>query len=143
MSGAHGTMSPLAKKLLVKPGATVRVLGAPDGYAEVLNPLPPGATRRHAESADPDVPPADVVLAFARHADDLARLAPEAFAAVRKGGVLWIAYPKGGVKAGTDLNRDILHEAVERTYGWTGVSLVAVDARWSAMRFRPRELVGT
>lgn len=26
---------------------------------------------------------------------------------------------------------------------WTGVSLVALDARWSAMRFRPRALVGT
>ena len=139
-------MNALAKKLLIKPGARVAVLGAPADIDALLDPLPQGATRVdlpgvRQPSAEPL--PADVVLAFVQHADDLARLAPVALASVRRDGVLWIAYPKGGAKAGTDLHRDLLHDALDREHGWTGVTLVAVDARWSAMRFRPRALVGT
>ena len=51
-------------------------------------------------------------------------------------------YPKGGAKAGTDLNRDVLWQLVGPR-GWTGVSLVAIDDTWSAMRFRPSDKVGT
>lgn len=131
-------MNALAKKLRVTPNARVRVLGAPDGYAAVLDPLPPGAAL-----VDGAGGPADVVLAFVRDAADLARLTPDALAAVRRDGALWIAYPKGGAKAGTDLNRDRLHDALDAAHGWTGVSIVAVDERWSALRFRPHELVGT
>jgi hypothetical protein len=80
---------------------------------------------------------------FVASAADLERLGARAVAAVRPGGMLWIAYCKGGAKAGTDLNRDLLHAAVERAYGWTGVSLVAIDESWSGMRFRPADQVGT
>jgi hypothetical protein len=34
------------------------------------------------------------------------------------------------------LHRDTLHGALTR-YGLTGVSLIAIDISWSAMRFRP------
>jgi hypothetical protein len=44
--------------------------------------------------------------------------------------------PKGGKRAGTDLNRDILWSLVEQ-HGWAGVRLVAIDDTWSSMRFRP------
>ncbi|GJG88899.1 hypothetical protein tb265_40800 [Gemmatimonadetes bacterium T265] len=146
-------MGALAKKLLVKPGAVVRVIAAPAGYAGVLDPLPAGATRIDAPAGgagaddggapSEGAPPADVVLAFAHDAAELARLAPGALAALRPGGALWVAYPKGGAKTGTDLTRDRLHDALEGPHGWTGVSLVALDACWSAMRFRPREMMGT
>ena len=52
-----------------------------------------------------------------------------------------MCYPKGGRKAGTDLNRDILWNLMQGR-GLVGVTLVAVDNEWSAMRFRPPELVG-
>lgn len=130
--------SPLAKKLLIRPGAAVWLVNAPAGMAQRLEPLPPGTVLLDAPR--PDV---DTVLVFAAHAADLDRLVPQALASVRRDGLLWIAYPKGGAKAGTDLNRDLLHAAMAHAHGWTGVTLVAADERWSAMRFRPRELVGT
>ena len=34
--------TPLSKKLLIKPGYKLLVLNAPDGYLEMLNPLPDG-----------------------------------------------------------------------------------------------------
>jgi hypothetical protein len=118
-----------AKKLLVKPGHTVRVVNAPDGYGDLLP--------QTAETG-----PTDAVLLFVNDRAELDAHLPSAIEAVKPGGLLWVAYKKGGAKAGTDLNRDILWQAVEPR-GWTGVSLVAVDDRWSAMRFRPADKVGT
>ncbi len=122
--------SPLAKKLGIRSGDTVAVVGAPDGVAELLEPLPEGAEPAAGRTS------ASCVLVFVK---DLAALqAARPFDAAR---LLWVAYPKGGTKAGTDLNRDILWAELGKE-GLAGVSLVAVNETWSAMRFRPEAEVG-
>jgi len=129
--------SPLARKLGVKAGHRVVVLNAPDGVLPALEPLPEGATVATETGAA-----ADVVLLFTPDAAAVAAHMPAASAAVKDRGMLWVAYPKGGTKAGTDLNRDILWRQLE-DFGLTGVNLVAVDEKWSAMRARPTAEVGT
>ena len=55
--------------------------------------------------------------------------------------VLWFAYPKisSGIK--TDINRDIIANlAIE--FGLDTVTAVSIDTTWSALRFRPIEMVG-
>jgi hypothetical protein len=73
--------------------------------------------------------------------EDLQKFLPVAAQVVKHDALLWIAYPKGGAKAGTDLNRDILWNAVSQ-HNLSGVTLVSLDEAWSAMRFRPSERVG-
>ena len=131
-------VSPLSKKLGLKPDMSAFVLNPPDGVLELLEPLPAGAT----VAVKATRTAADLVLFFAGDAAALERGWPGAHAASSGGGLLWIAYPKGGAKAGTDLNRDILWDHMKR-YDLTGVTLVAVDSTWSAMRFRPTGEVGT
>ena len=126
----------LAHKLLIKDDAHVLLLNAPIGYARKLEPLPKGTT-----VSDKRGKPADVVIAFARDSSELKRLA-SGFGALEENGVLWVCYPKGGTKAGTDLDRDILHAAMAK-HELTGVTLVAFDDTWSAMRFRAPEDVGS
>jgi hypothetical protein len=126
----------LATKLLIKPEARVLLLNAPIGYARKLAPLPKGAT-----VTDKRGQPADVVIAFVRDSAELKRLA-SGFAALEEDAVLWVCYPKGGAKAGTDLDRDTLHAAMGK-HELTGVSLVAFDDTWSAMRLRAPEDVGS
>jgi hypothetical protein len=125
----------LATKLLVKPDARVLLLNAPIGYARKLEPLPQGATVTDKRGK------ADVVVAFVRDGAELKRLAPS-FGALEDEAVLWVAYPKGGSKAGTDVDRDSLHSAMEK-HELIGVTLVALDEAWSAMRFRAPEDVGS
>jgi hypothetical protein len=84
----------------------------------------------------------DFVQLFVHDRAELDRLAPSALGAVKEDGLLWICYPKGGSKAGTDLNRDILWSRMQDD-GVEGVSLIAIDEVWSAMRFRPADQVGT
>ena len=123
--------SALARKLTIKPGLRVVMLNAPDGAIEALDPLPDDV-RLTAEASET---PADVVVVFARDAAAVDAWLPRALAAGTDSCVLWVAYPKGGAKAGTDINRDILHARLGER-GLTGVSLVAYDGQWSAMRFR-------
>ena len=126
----------LPTKLLIKPDARVLVLNAPIGYLKKIAPLPEGATVTDKRGKD-----ADVVLAFVRDSGELKRLAPS-FPAFADDGILWVCYPKGGKKAGTDLDRDTLWAALAK-HELTGVTLVAVDETWSAMRFRGSEDVGS
>ena len=127
--------SPLAKKLGVKPGAGVTLLNAPPGAEQRLQPLPDNVTVA-------DDGPADVVIVFVPDAAAVEAWVSKAAALVVDRGLLWVVYPKGGKKAGTDLNRDILHAGLGGR-GLVGVAMVAYDDTWSAMRFRPRAEVGS
>jgi hypothetical protein len=124
-------ISALAKKLLIKPGMKVALVNAPAGIAKSLEPLPDKA------AVVPPGPSCDAVIGFARDDAELRRIAPQAIKSAKKDGLLWLAYPKGTAKVKTDLNRDILREVVAGRHGLEGVSLIAVDETWSAMRFRP------
>ncbi len=122
--------NPLNKKLLVRPGYGVRIMNAPDGYERVVEPLPEGAAIRQEDG------PFDCVILFATNRAEVDRYAPQAIGAVKTGGLLWLCYPKGTSGIKTDINRDKGWDAV-RNAGWEGVSLIAIDDKWSAMRFRP------
>jgi hypothetical protein len=126
----------LAAKLLIKADSRVLLLNAPIGYARKLAPLPAGATVTDKRGGT-----ADVVVAFVRDSGELKRLA-SGFAALEEDAILWVCYPKGAVKAGTDLDRDLLRAAMAK-HELSGVTLVAFDETWSAMRFRAPEDVGS
>ena len=119
----------LVKKLLLKPGMRAMVINAPAGYLDRITPLPEGVTLV-------DQGPADWVQVFLSDKAEVDALAPRGIEAVKREGVLWLCYPKGGVKAGTDINRDKGWDVVIRA-GWGGVTQVAIDEQWSALRFRP------
>lgn len=55
--------------------------------------------------------------------------------------VLWFAYPKGTSKIKTDINRDTIRTTGEE-FGITTVTAISINDTWSALRFRPIEMVG-
>ena len=55
---------------------------------------------------------------------------------MKDGGVFWVAFPKGSSKVQTDLSRDRGWESLNDA-GWQLVSLISIDATWSAARIRP------
>jgi hypothetical protein len=124
--------TPLAKKLLVKPGCKVGLVSAPEGTAGKFEPLPEGVSI--SEKVGKGM---DVVIGFVRKEAELKKVVEAAQKALKPDGVLWLCYMKGGAKVGTDLNRDILWQAA-KPYGLEGVTQIAFDDLWSAMRFKPR-----
>lgn len=122
-----------AEKLGVKAGSSVLLLGAPEGWSP--GPLPAAATM----TEDQETP--DLAVLFAPDAAALEAGIQNAVAALPLDGLLWVAYRKGGAKAGTDLNRDLLQDRLS-AHGLTGVTLISLDDTWSGMRVRPTTHVG-
>lgn len=127
--------TPLHKKLLLKPGYRVLLLNAPAGYRDLLSPLQDVEVSETAEGVF------DVVQVFARMQADVERLAPAAIAATRPGGVLWWTYPKKTGAIASDLSRDHGWQALNER-GYQPVTQIAIDATWSALRFRPTAEIG-
>ena len=126
----------LAQKLQLRPKQQLRVLNAPQGYSDGLTAQLPDIALATGGGGT-----TDAVLLFVNNLEEAGRLAPAAIAAVRPDGLLWMAYPKGTSKVKTDVNRDRLWEAM-KPMGWLAIRQIALDDVWSAMRFRPAELVG-
>lgn len=113
-------MTTLDAKLQLKPGQSIALVG--EGPALGIA----------ATAAEPDN--ADAVLAFALNRSELrSRFAVLAQTAGR-GGLAWVAYPKGR-QLGTDLNRDIIGELAPSA-GMEPVRQVSLDDTWSALRLK-------
>ena len=92
--------TPLARKLGIREGSRVLVVGAPSGFS--LGPVPAGAS--FARSARG---PLDVVLLFTTTLADLRRRFPAAVRALDPAGRLWVAWPKKA-EVDTDLTFEIV-----------------------------------
>jgi len=128
--------SALIKKLLLKPGQKAAVFNPPAWYLERLGPLPEGVELVAKPSA-----PLDFVHLFVKDKAGLDMSVPQALRSLKDDAIFWISYPKGSAKVKTDLNRDLLWKLME-THGFNGVAMVSIDENWSAMRFRPKDMVG-
>jgi hypothetical protein len=112
----------LAKKLNLKAGMKVRVLGKPRDVD--LDDV-------HTTSSKS----ADAILLFVKNVAELGGEAAPVIEMGRADGLAWIAYPKSG-RLGTDLNRDTLAKHLEGS-GVQAIRQIAIDDVWSALRFRP------
>ncbi|HEX7494368.1 MAG TPA: hypothetical protein VF346_09110 [Bacteroidales bacterium] len=80
--------------------------------------------------------PYDFIILFVNRVSEVEFLAPMALHNLIANGVLWFCYPKKTSKR--------FHSDISRDHGWkvlndsglNGIRLVAIDADWSALRFR-------
>lgn len=93
--------TPLARKLGLREGSRVLVVGAPSGFS--LGSVPTGTT--FARSARG---PLDVALLFTRTPADLRRRLPALARALGPGGRLWVAWPKKAADVESDLTFGIV-----------------------------------
>jgi hypothetical protein len=124
MAGYSGT--PLARKLGVRAGDRLAVLGAPDGFA--VGGLPPGVeVRRQARGLF------DVIVSFHSRRADLVRRFPVLLRALGVDGGLWVAWPKRASGQPTDLTEDVVREVALPT-GMVDNKVCAIDETWSGLR---------
>ena len=125
-AGYSGT--PLPKKLGIRDGTRVALVGAPKGFERTLGALPSGATLRREGRAK-----ADIVILFVTKATELERRLPAVARLIEVGG-LWIAWPKRASGVATDLTEDAIREAA-LPLGLVDHKVCAIDATWSGLRF--------
>lgn len=117
------------ERLQVKPGRSLRLINAPDGYTSILGPLPERS--KFATKFEKAV----VVLFFVKNMEWLKTGLSAAADALSPGGILWVIYPKLTSALRSDVSRDTIWKYTE-TIGWTGVAMVSVDETWSAFRMK-------
>jgi hypothetical protein len=116
----------LLRKLQVKPGARLWVVGAPMEVEAAL--------RQVATLVGPDQP-RDAALAFCHGPEEVVRLAPLALKGLAEDGPLWFAWRKGASVKQTGLSRDAGWAPLD-DLGYRGVRAIAFDETWSGKRFR-------
>lgn len=132
-------MSAIFKKLNLKDHKEILVLNPPESFEPELAALTDVTIQKDIES----LKNIGFSLAFVTQQAEVDSLA-RAIAQRAEGDViLWFAYPKASSKNYTcDFNRDT-GWAVLGELGFEGVRQVAIDADWSALRFRRVEFIKT
>jgi len=117
--GYSGT--PLAKKLGIEEGNSVLLIAAPQGYEQLVAPLPRGV---HFE----DNP--SQAVAIAHVFVTLKELNPEA--------TIWVSWPKKSAKVPTDITERTIRE-VALPLGFVDIKVCAVTEVWSGLKLVVRK----
>jgi hypothetical protein len=127
MAGYSST--PLSRKLGIKPNHALGLENAPDGFLDLLRPLPDGVEYVGVGRAR-----LDVAVLFVTEAAALRQAFPRLAKRLHPAGGLWVAWPKKASGVPTDVTFDV----VQRTgldAGLVDNKVCAIDAVWSGLRF--------
>ena len=125
MAGYSAT--PLVRKLGIKPGDAVALLGAPSGWA--IADLPADVRLRTQARGS-----FDVVLAFLTRRAQVERRLPVLRRTIRSHGGLWLAWPRRAAGHQSDITENALR-AIVLPSGLVDVKVAALDEDWSALKF--------
>lgn len=131
MSGYSGT--PLAKKLGFKTGSNVLVVGEPEGYRDLLDPLPDGVRFQTRLS-----PSTNAVHFFTKRKAALSRALERYRARLDPSAMVWVSWPKKSARVATDVTEDVVRE-VALPLGFVDVKVCAVDDVWSGLKLVVRK----
>ena len=124
--------SRLVKKLDLKAGMKAALIGAEDGFIELLGDLPEGVELQSRVTAQ-----TKLVLWFVRASHEIAAAFELACARMPEGCSLWIIYPKKAGRYRVDFNQNDIR-VTGLDFGVVDYKICAVDADWSGMKFARR-----
>ncbi|MCI0486126.1 MAG: DUF3052 domain-containing protein [Blastocatellia bacterium] len=127
MAGYSGTA--LAKKLGIKEGFRIALIGAPSEFEKEIGALPAGAeivSRRNKSI--------DLILFFAKTESGLTKDFAKLVAHLAPAGGFWVAWPKKSSGVPSDLSFAIIQK-VGLASGLVDTKICAVNDVWSGLRF--------
>lgn len=126
MAGHSGT--PLAAKLGIKADTRIHVVNPPDGYRELLAPLPSGVrfATRLSETTD-------LVHVFTTSRGALAKALQSYRKRLNPAAMIWVSWPKKSARLPTDVSEDAVR-AIALPLGFVDVKVCAVTDVWSGLK---------
>lgn len=128
MAGYSGT--PLPKKLGIKDGYRVALVGAPPDFERTLGQLAPGAsvqvglTGKH---------PLDVVVIFVTRREELERQLTRIRKRMAPAAGLWVAWPKKASGVSTNMTDHVVRD-IALPMGLVDNKVCAIDETWTGLR---------
>ena len=124
-------VTPLARKLGIKPGHRAALVNAPKDFEDTLDGLPDDATLTRTTRGSR---PLDLVVYFPKNFADLDARFDTLAARLHKAGALWIAWPKKASGVPTDLTGDVVR-ATGLAHGLVDTKVCAVSDVHSGLKF--------
>ena len=128
MASTGYSAKPVAQKLGIKPGTTVRTRNAPETYRRMVGPLPANVVL-----SDRATQPVDVVHLFVTSRKQLETQLRVSLKEIRQDGAIWVSWPKKSSGVTTDVTEDVIRE-VALPIGLVDVKVCAVDEIWSGLK---------
>jgi hypothetical protein len=126
--------TPLSRKLGIKPGDTLHLIGAPKEYRDWIGLLPEGA----AYVARPPKDGASLVHLFVKSLADFEKQLPLARRTMATDGMLWVSWYKKAAKIPTDVTEDAIRNRALKT-DLVDVKVCAVTDIWSGLKLVVRK----
>jgi hypothetical protein len=126
----------LVKKLGIRAGSVVVLAHPPEGFEDLLDPLPEGVVVKRSNRG-----PRDLTIWFVTTPGEL-HAGIAGLAARCAKGALWIGWPKPGRGRGSELSHAVVQRAGLDS-GLVDSKICSIDDTWSALRFTPRHRPST
>jgi CheY-like chemotaxis protein len=124
----------LPKKLGIREASKVMTIASPDGFEEMLEPMPEGA--EFVRTGTPDV-----LIVFTTTQAELELRFAKALSRVGEKTKLWMAWPKKTSGVQSDLNEDAVRN-FGLGIGWVDYKVCAIDNTWSGLALAPKKDAG-
>jgi hypothetical protein len=124
-----GPWPEVTRKLGIKPGHAVAVVGAPAGFADALAALSGAGVAEGLAGTGP----LDVIVTFVRWREELETQLPGLRRRMAPACGLWIAWPKRAAKVPSDMTDHVVREVALPT-GLVDNKVCAIDEVWSGLR---------
>lgn len=128
-------VSPLAKKLQVKPGQKILLVNAPGSYQLLLEPLPDNSSISTSLNGN-----YDHIHLFVKSSAELFQELKAVHKLLHPTSVFWIIYLKKSSGIKSDLDMMSSWEEPGK-YGLRPVSSASINDTWTALRFKPSDQV--
>src|SRR5258708_1799990 len=123
-------MSPLAKKLQIKPGKSWLFYNAPGNYLALLDPLPEGTSAKFEPKGN-----FDGIQLFVTDSNDLIASLKIIAPLLKTDTIFWVTYPKKSSGVVSDLEMMGSWDEPQK-YGLRTVASAGIDETWTALRMR-------
>ena len=118
--------TPLFKKLGIKSGYRIKVIGQPPGYLDWIAPIPEDVIFT-------DHPPLDIIHFFVNEVDGLEEGLVKLRHEIQQNGMIWVSWYKKASKLPTEITEDTIR-ATALALGLVDVKVCAVTEIWSGLK---------
>jgi hypothetical protein len=125
-AGYSGT--PLAKKLGIKDGFTIKLINAPKYYFKLFSDFP-----ANTKIIKDDATKINFVHFFPANAEELNNKILVLKNQLKPDGMIWVSWYKKSAKIATDVTEDIIRTIALKN-GMVDIKVCAVDEVWSALK---------
>jgi hypothetical protein len=127
------SVTPLAKKLGLKEGVNLVLVGAPKDYVALIEPVPSGVKFAGRVSKA-----TDIVHVFSTRRAELRSFLVGCRSKLKSSAMVWVSWPKKSAKVATEIDEDIIRE-LALPLGFVDVKVCAVTEVWSGLKLVVRK----